>query len=127
MDRLRILVVEDDPIYASFVTEALRGAGHDVVIARDGAAARALIGGQPDAVVLDLTLPDEGGYDLARALRRELPASSAIIVLTAQLHPARDMAEAVGVDLVLTKPLDEQIVIEIVTFVRDRRSKLHRE
>jgi DNA-binding response OmpR family regulator len=123
VDRLRILVVEDDPIYASFLAETLRNAGHDVVIAKDGASGRALIGAEPDAVVLDLKLPDEDGYSIARTMRRELPATSVIILLTAQLHPAQDMAAAVGIDLVLTKPVEEAPVVEIVRFVHARRER----
>ena len=46
-------------------------------IAPDGATARALARAAGiDAVILDLALPDESGYDIARALRRELLARS---------------------------------------------------
>src|SRR6185503_11588818 len=98
-------------------------AGHHVALARDGASAleqaRALA---PDAVILDLRLPDGSGYDVAAALRRDaLKPASVIIVLTASLFPSLDDAAAVGVDLVLSKPTDAELVIGLVDHVRERR------
>jgi DNA-binding response OmpR family regulator len=121
---LAILVVEDDPVYAQFIGGALRDAGHDVDIVATGAKAREKAASiNPDAIMLDLSLPDEDGYDLARALRKSLPPASIIIVLTANLHPQHDLADAVGIDLVLTKPVEPAVVIGIVDLVRDRRRR----
>jgi DNA-binding response OmpR family regulator len=120
---MNILVVEDDPVYASFVADTLRTAGHYVLIAKDGASARAQVGLSPDAVILDLNLPDESGYDLARSLRRDLPPTSIVILLTAELNPHRDTAEAVGIDIVLTKPVEEALVTGIVDHMRAHRER----
>lgn len=123
-EQLSILVVEDDPIYADFVLGTLRDAGHDVDHATTGAGALAKMGQLPhDAVILDLGLPDTSGYDLARALRAKLPATTVIIVLTASLHPELDRADAVGIDLVLSKPIDVKLVTGMVDHVRDRRKR----
>src|SRR3954463_12334787 len=123
VERLKILVVEDDPVYASFITEALRTAGHDVTLAMDGAAARAQNVAAVDAVVLDLRLPDESGYDIARALRLSLPNRSVIVLLTAELNPQRDAAQAIGIDIVLTKPIEEELVTRIIDHVRTQRER----
>jgi DNA-binding response OmpR family regulator len=124
-ERLHILVVEDDGIYADFVAATLRVAGHDVAIAPDAAAARKHVElVQADAVVLDLGLPDESGYDLARDLRSHLvSARTVIILLTANLYPERDLASAVGIDMVLTKPVEAELVHGIVDFIRNRRGR----
>ncbi len=125
---MNILVVEDDPVYASFVADTLRTAGHYVLVATDGKSARQQVALSPDAVILDLNLPDENGYDLARSLRRDLPATSIVILLTAELHPHRDTAEAVGIDIVLTKPVEEALVTRIVDHMRAHRERrLRRE
>ena len=114
-DRLDILVIEDDPVYAEFVSGTLREAGHDVHHVASGAAARERVAAsKPHAVILDLVLPDEGGYDLAKALRRVLPSTAVIILLTADLYPERDLADAVGIDIVLTKPVEPALVIGMV-------------
>jgi len=124
-DRLNILVIEDDHVYASFVANTLREAGHDVVVASSGAAGREEAQKRPpDAVILDLGLPDESGYDLARALRRGiLPSTSVILLLTANLYPERDRADAVGIDVVLSKPVEPDVVRGMIDLVRTRRMK----
>lgn len=124
-DRLHILVVEDDPVYAHFISSTLRAAGHDIIIAFDGAQAREQVRtGKPDAVILDLGLPDESGYDTARALRRGLLDDTAVIILlTANQYPERDMAEAVGIDMVLSKPVEPTLVTGMIDHVRARRQR----
>jgi CheY-like chemotaxis protein len=122
-DRLTILVIEDDPVYAQFVAGTLAEAGHRTEIATTGAQARELAAAlRPDAVVLDLQLPDATGYEIARALRRGgLPAGSVIILLTANLYPERDLAEAVGIDIVLSKPVEPALVTRMVDVMLQRR------
>jgi DNA-binding response OmpR family regulator len=69
-------------------------------------------------------LPDESGYDLARDLRAQLvPATTVIILLTANLYPERDLADAVGIDMVLTKPVEADLVHGMVDFIRSRRAR----
>lgn len=124
-DRLEILVVEDDPVYAEFVASTLRGPGHGVRVAVDGASARACAREvRFDAVVLDLSLPDESGYSIARSLRRDLLAPHAVIILlTANMYPELDTAEAVGIDLVVSKPVEPALVIGMIDHVHARRRK----
>ena len=121
---LTILVVEDDPVYAQFVASTLHDAGHQVHSVATGAAAREEARRvTPDAVVLDVGLPDGSGYDVARQLRSELPERSVIIILTADQFPELDLAQSFGVDLVLTKPVEAQLVSGIVDHVRARRQR----
>lgn len=123
-ERLTILVVEDDPVYAEFVAGTLRDAGHRIEISTTGAHARGVAAAmKPHAVVLDLGLPDENGYELARALRGGLPQASVIILLTADLFPQRDLADAVGIDIVLTKPVVPALVTGMVDLMRERRQR----
>ena len=69
-----ILVAEDDEDYAAIVAELLRRESFEVVIAGsvDGAL-RFAAKGNPDMAVLDVTLSDGSGLDVARALRRDRP------------------------------------------------------
>lgn len=124
-ERLNILVIEDDGVYADFVASTLRAAGHEVAIVTNAAMARTHVAStRADAVVLDLGLPDESGYDLARDFRAHLvPATTIIILLTASLYPQRDLASAVGIDMVLTKPVEAELVHGMVEFIRARRTR----
>jgi two-component system KDP operon response regulator KdpE len=78
-----ILIVDDEPQIQRFLTHALRAAGYDTQAAGTGAEALALVAAvRPDAVVLDLGLPDIDGKDVIERLRRgsEVP----ILVLSAR-------------------------------------------
>ena len=84
----RVLVVEDEPTIAESVAARLRAEGFAVEVAGDGpgavAAARRT---QPDAVVLDVMLPDGSGLDLCRRIRRgeaAWDAATAVLVLSAR-------------------------------------------
>jgi two-component system, chemotaxis family, response regulator Rcp1 len=76
-----ILVVEDDPADLRLTMEMLEDAGfeHQLLIARDGAEALAMLHKLrssvlrplPDLVLLDLQLPGMGGLELLRAMKRD--------------------------------------------------------
>jgi len=82
----RLLLVDDEPYVGLVLHARLEAAGFDVVLARTLAAARAAIAGSlPDALLLDLHLPDGSGVDLLRDLRRQAGgAALPVVVLTAE-------------------------------------------
>jgi two-component system response regulator MprA len=107
---MRILVVDDDAGVRQAVGRALAFESYDVVQAGDGSEALRLIAAErPDAVVLDVVMPEVGGLDVCRELRAvgdDLP----VLVLTAR-HSVADRVAGLdaGADDYLVKPfaLDE--------------------
>lgn len=91
----RLLVVEDEPLLASLVVEALRSAGFDVASAHDVETARDLIETfDPDMAVLDISLgTGPTGIHLAHALEISRP-DIAILFLTR--YPDAESAAAEG-------------------------------
>src|SRR5438093_251385 len=61
---MRILVVDDEPSVRTFVTEVLRGAGHDTIVAADGEEALN-VRGHIDLLLTDLMMPRMTGDVLA--------------------------------------------------------------
>ena len=102
---MRILVVDDDAGVRQAVGRALAFEGYDVTQAGDGAEALRLISSsRPDAMVLDVVMPEIGGLDVCRELRAngdDLP----ILVLTAR-HAVADRVAGLdaGADDYLVKP-----------------------
>lgn len=95
MSITRVLVVEDEPTIAAEVEHALVAHGYEVTIARTGRAAISAAAAQaPDAVVLDLGLPDLDGVHVCRLLRADLPTVP-IIIATAR---DADVDVVVGLD-----------------------------
>jgi DNA-binding response OmpR family regulator len=79
-----VLVIEDEPGIVDFVTRGLEAEGYAVRAALDGIEGERLaLGGQFDAVVLDLMLPGRDGMEILRTLRKALPRMP-VIVLTAR-------------------------------------------
>jgi len=102
-----VLVVEDDSVMLGVLTLALRNQGYQVVPAGTGRAALAEVNLRPpDAMILDLGLPDIDGFEVASAVRGryELP----IIVLSAR-DGEEDQIRALdtGANDYVTKPFRE--------------------
>lgn len=106
MDKVPILIVEDDPWFAKFITSTLALEGFEVTVLASGEALFQTIEAKDfDAVVLDLGLPDEDGIVLARKLRArsKLP----IIVVTGREGLEDKLASFdVGADDYMTKPVE---------------------
>jgi len=101
----RILVVEDNANLAFGLSTSLELEGHQVVVARDGAAGlRAAREHAPDLVILDLMLPEMDGYRVLKALReegREVP----VLILTARgAESDKVLGFRLGADDYVTKP-----------------------
>src|SRR4051794_12040106 len=83
--RMRVLVVEDEPLLADAITEWLRDEPHAVDVAYDGAAAlERLTVNDYDVVVLDRDLPGVHGDDICRELAGAADGTTArVLMLTA--------------------------------------------
>ena len=85
----RVLLVEDDESVAWGLTMLLEAEGIEVAVARTGAAAIGMLAsGRPDAVVLDVGLPDIDGVDLFRRIRAN-DASLPIVVSSGNANGLR--------------------------------------
>src|SRR6202020_2109474 len=107
MHRMRLLVVDDDRALRDVLRRALALGGYEVRLAETGAGALADIASAvPDAVVLDIGLPDIDGLEVCRLLRREgnrVP----VLMLTAR-DAVTDRIDGLdaGADDYLVKPFD---------------------
>ncbi|NEV63395.1 response regulator [Thiorhodococcus minor] len=108
-DRMRILVVEDDPQFAAFVNEALSTLEPTPEIdnAYEGfEAGRRLQRFQPDLVLLDLMLPGVDGFAICRRLRNDPETRHIrVIAMTGYNSPEnRDLILEAGAETCLAKP-----------------------
>jgi two-component system, OmpR family, KDP operon response regulator KdpE len=100
----RVLVVDDEPQFLRALSTNLRGAGYDVDTAATAAAALAAAPLRPpDAVILDLLLPDGSGRDVCRELRTWTQAP---IILVSAVGDDDEKIAALdaGADDYVTKP-----------------------
>jgi DNA-binding response OmpR family regulator len=112
----RILVVDDKEDIVETVSFCLTQEGFEVVTAFDGQQALEVARReQPDLIVLDVMLPKENGYQVARFLREDwqegrLPKMPAILMLTARTVFDAQREEFLqtwsGADVFMYKPFD---------------------
>jgi DNA-binding NarL/FixJ family response regulator len=79
---LRVLVVDDQPSFRKLAREVLQQRGYTVV-GEAGCSATAIAAAQrlqPDAVLLDMRLGDESGFEVAWTLGRECPQAAILLM-----------------------------------------------
>jgi two-component system, cell cycle response regulator DivK len=117
MSKDRILVVEDDVDNLELVCFLLEQAGFEIVQARDGQEGLDLAFSEhPDMVLLDMSIPEVDGWNVARQLKgREETRAILIVALTGHTAPGdRKKALEAGCDGYITKPLDIPDFVEQV-------------
>lgn len=113
-----VLVVEDTLTDAEIVTSILRQNGFETISASSSEDAKAKIGGdwKPDAIVLDVVLPGESGFELCRALKANPATSNIPIVMCSTKDGEIDRFWGMkqGAASYLTKPVNPEELIRTV-------------
>ena len=103
--KIRVLVVDDEPSLAELLASVLRYEGWDIATAGDGmSAVRTAREFKPDAVVLDVMLPDFSGLEVLRRLRAELPQVCVLFLTARDAGAQRVEGLRGGADDYLCKP-----------------------
>ncbi|MEM7118260.1 MAG: response regulator transcription factor [Chloroflexota bacterium] len=119
----KILIVDDELELRELVKTYLTGEGFQVVTARDGREALFVARYEkPDLVLLDIMMPEMGGYDFVRVYSRE--ADTPIIMVTAKLtENDKVLGLELGADDYITKPFGMRELTARVRAVLRRVSK----
>ncbi|MGW0772887.1 response regulator transcription factor [Streptomyces sp. NPDC002835] len=117
---VRVLVVDDEAPLSDLLSMALRYEGWEVRSADDGAAAvRTVRDFRPDAVVLDVLLPDMDGLALMGRLRREVPDVPVLFLTARDAVEDRIAGLTAGGDDYVTKPFSmEEVVARLRGLIR---------
>ncbi|MDT4911793.1 MAG: two-component system, OmpR family, response regulator [Pseudonocardiales bacterium] len=117
---LRALVVDDEPDLADVLTSMLGYEGWDVRTARNGATA-VEIGAEfgPDAVILDVNLPDTNGFEVLRRLRALNPRVCVLFLTARDSVEDRVAGITAGGDDYVVKPFSmEEVLARLRGLVR---------
>jgi len=116
-----VLIVEDDANIREIIRSRLLAAGYDIATARNGVDALTHIAiCRPDAIVLDINMPELDGFGVLDEMRRAQGPSIPTLILTAR-HAQADVKRAMelGARDYLTKPFTEgQLAARVARLLR---------
>ncbi len=117
---VRVLVVDDEINIAELVSMALRYEGWDVTVAHTGRQAVSCAAQvRPDAVVLDMMLPDFDGIEVLRQMRATSPAIPVLFLTARDAVEDRVAGLTAGGDDYVTKPFSlEEVVARLRALMR---------
>lgn len=118
----KILIVEDDDLLGSLLSEYLDAQGFDIALATNGNdGAKRILESKPDLVVLDLMIPGIDGLEVLRRVRDEF--HGAIMMLTASQSESDHVAGLeLGADDFVTKPIEPRVLLARIRTQLRRRS-----
>ena len=112
--RPTILLVDEDRIMRNLLQIDLQEAGYRVLTAGDGCEAVSLVPQCPDLLITGLVMPGMDGLELIRHWRRTYPATKIIALFkTSGIHYLK-VAQWLGADAALQKPIPPATLLEIV-------------
>lgn len=126
MAKAKILYVEDEPFLGRIVKESLESREYEVVMVADGKeAVPTFQKTQPDICVLDIMLPHQDGYSIAKEIRKSHPAMPIIFVTAkTQTHDLLKGFDAGGNDY-LRKPFSlEELIVRVNNLLQLTQSKI---
>ena len=128
MDRLKILVVDDEARMRKLVKDFLVKSNYDVIEAEDGSRALDIFFEQKDIalIILDVMMPKMDGWEVCREVRQY--SKVPIIMLTAK-SDERDELQGfqLGVDEYISKPFSPKILVARVEAILRRTNQLDEE
>ena len=121
MSGQRILIVDDEIHIRRLLQSTLKRAGYEAIEATTAAEALAeAAAGRPDAILLELGLPDRDGLEIVPLLRR-LSAAPILVVSARDATDQKVAALDLGADDYVTKPFDsEEVLARLRASLRDR-------
>ena len=112
---MKILVADDEPHIVMALEFLLRKQGYEVLIARNGDEALALVdSARPDLVLLDVMMPARSGYDVCKEIRARPDLAGMKVVMLSAKGGQRDVQQglAAGADLYISKPFSNRELLD---------------
>lgn len=116
-----LLIVEDNEFNRDLLVQIFEDA-YEIELAADGqSAVQVAAATQPDLVLMDIGLPGLSGLDAVRAIRARSPDVPIIAVSSHVMPGDRERALEAGCDEFVSKPIDDVLLVEMVSRLVGRR------
>jgi len=126
--RLHILLAEDNTVNQKLAAHLLEKRGHKVAVAGNGKEAVAMLEKECfDLILMDVQMPQMGGFEATATIRAKEKGSGAripIIAMTAHaMKGDRERCLEAGMDSYVSKPLDAELLFEVIESVMAQRAE----
>jgi DNA-binding response OmpR family regulator len=122
MNFKKALVIDDEVEIAMLLSAMLSGLGMEANYASNlDAGFRLYEETKPQLVFLDLNLPDGSGFSLVPKIKNNNNLTRIILITAQDGSKERAMAQQLGVDFILPKPLNRQYILEALDFLNNER------
>jgi DNA-binding response OmpR family regulator len=115
---LRVLVADDEPDTVLTLIELLRQEGHEAHGVREGGAVMPAIREfDPDVVLLDISMPDMTGWDVARKVRQVCGQERPLLIAISGVYKQsadQILGKLAGFNYYLAKPYDPSVLIALL-------------
>ena len=125
-DRPKILCIEDDSATVELLVEVLEDEGFETIVATDGLEGVRKLAEEPDVILCDVDMPHMSGFGVLSELRKSAGRLRNVPFLFITAYGSREshlQARRLGCDDFLAKPLDFELLVEIVRNRLAQRSK----
>jgi two-component system response regulator CpxR len=113
MEKLKVLLVDDEAEFIKALAERLELRGMAVRLAFDGEhALRSLDDGEPEVMVLDLKMPGVDGMEVLRRVRKKYPGVRVIMLTGHGSEQDREQAMRLGAAAYLQKPVQLERLVQ---------------
>lgn len=115
--RPRVLCIEDDPATVELLVEVLEDEGFQAIVATDGLEGVRKFSERPDIILCDVDMPHMSGFGVLSELRKSARKLRSVPFLFITAYGSREShlrARQLGCDDFITKPLDFELLVEIV-------------
>ena len=124
---LSILIIEDDPLFSSFVSEVAHRSGFEAIVAGDGELGLELAKKNPTAIILDMTLPGINGLEVMKKINADSQTQDIpVYFISAQYDKVDDALEMGAVEFI-KKPVDFEKMKEVFAQISQRAGKTARQ
>ncbi|WMW22202.1 response regulator [Methanolobus mangrovi] len=122
-DRLKILIVDDEPDIPELLKLSLISEPYDFIVAHNGEEAIELtLKELPDLILLDIMMPDMDGYEVVEHLKKSKAASDIPVIMISAKTAIEDKVKGMelGIDDYISKPFDKREVKARIKMVMRR-------
>jgi serine phosphatase RsbU (regulator of sigma subunit) len=120
-----LLLVDDNPVNLQVLVRSLDGRGHRLLVARDGRTALDIARRvRPDLILLDVLMPEIGGFEVCAALKADASTRPAPVIFLSALGEVSDKVAGLSLGAVdyITKPIQpDEVVARVDTHLARHR------